>query len=306
MNKDVRESGSDELGILVMYYHDIPNQCVWDRSAKAWNSRRSRVAACKVIGRLANVAPIEGGRFYLFLLLLAQPGACGFENLRTVEGELLPTFQAAATARGLCDSDEHYHAALRDALAVATAGRARRFLAMILICCEVADPFCLWDIFAPELREDFRIRYADVVAEQLALQHLQECLARSGKITADFGFPLPRAFNADAHRTRELRAGRNYDPAHEESEAARMAAFIHDYPEQLYAYLELVRAFDNREAAIFFVDGLGGSNKSFLFEAFLHYARGCGEIAAACAWFGLAATLLPGGRTCHERGLDYL
>ena len=82
------------------------------------------------------------------------------------------------------------------------------------------------------------------------MQHLQECLARSGKITADYGFPLPRAFNADAHRTCELRAERNYDPAHEESEAARVAAFMHDYPEQLYAYLELVRAFDNREAAI--------------------------------------------------------
>ena len=300
LNKNVRDSGSDELGILATYYHDIPSKCVWDRSAKAWKTR-SRIAACKVIGRLANVAPTEGERYYLFLLLLAQPGACGFEHLRTVEGELLPTFQAAATARGLCDSDEHYHAALRDVLAVATAARARRFLAMILTCCEVADPFCLWDAFASELREDFRVRYPDVAAEQLALQHLQECLARSGKTTADYGLPLPRAFNADAHRTRELRAERNYDPAHEESEAARMAALMRDYPEQLHAYLELVRAFDNREAAVFFVDGPGGSGKSFLFEAFLHYARGRGEIAAACAWSGLAATLLPGGRTCHAR-----
>ena len=164
MNKNVRESGSDELGILATYYHDIPNQCVWDRSAKAWKTR-SRVAACKVIGRLANVAPTEGERFYLFLFLLAQPGACGFENLPPVEGELLPTFQAATIARGLCDSDEHYHVALRDVLAVATAARVRRFLAMILICCEVTDPFCLWDSFAPEFREDFRIRYPDVVVE---------------------------------------------------------------------------------------------------------------------------------------------
>ena len=193
-----------------------------------------------------------------------------------MEGELLPTFQAATTARGLCDSDEHYHAALRDVLAVAMAARARRFLAMILICCEVADPFCLWDTFAPEFWGDFRIRYPDVVVEQLALQHLQECLARSGKIIADYGFLLPRAFNADAHRTRELRAERNYDQTHE------VAAFMYDYPEQLYAYLELARAFDNREATIFFVDDPGGSNKSFLFEAFLHYARGRGNCRSLC------------------------
>ena len=74
-----------------------------------------------MIGRLANVAPTEGERYYLFLLLLAQPGARGFENLRTVDGELLPTSQAAATTCGLCDSDEHYHSVLRDVPAVATA-----------------------------------------------------------------------------------------------------------------------------------------------------------------------------------------
>ena len=102
-----------------------------------------------MIGRQPNVAPTEGERYYLFLLLLllAQPGARGFENLRTVDGELLPTFQAAATARGLCDSDEHYHSALQDVLAVATAARAWSFLAMIFTCCEVADPFSLVGCF---------------------------------------------------------------------------------------------------------------------------------------------------------------
>ena len=142
MNKNVRETGSDELGVPATHYHDIPKQCVWGRSTKVWKTR-SRVAACKVIGRLANMTPTEGERFYFFLLLLAQPGACGFENLRTVEDELLPTFQAAATMRGLYDSDEDYHVASRDVLAVATVVRARRFLAMILICCEVADPLLL-------------------------------------------------------------------------------------------------------------------------------------------------------------------
>ena len=120
LNNAVHDSGSDQLGILATPYHDIPSKCVWDRSARAWK-KRSRSAASKMIGRLANVAPTEGERYYLFLLLLAQPGARGFENLRTVDGELLPTSQAAATTCGLCDSDEHYHSVLRDVPAVATA-----------------------------------------------------------------------------------------------------------------------------------------------------------------------------------------
>ena len=76
-----------------------------------------------------------------------------------------------------------------------------------------------------------------------------------------------------------------------------MRRFMEDYPEQLQAYEQLTEAFDDRRAAVFFVDGPGGCGKSFLFEAFLHYVRGHGHMAVACAWSGLAATLLPGGWT---------
>ena len=46
-------------------------------------------------------------------------------------------------------------------------------------------------------------------------------------------------------------------------------------------------------------EALGKEN--FLFQALLHSVRGCGDIAVACSWNGLAASLLPGGRTCHAR-----
>ena len=82
---------------------------------------------------------------------------------------------------------------------------------------------CKWHLF----RQDFRIRCADNVAEQLALLHLQEYLVRSGRTTADYGLPLSRAFDADAYGTCELRAERNYDPGHEESEAARSYGDAH-------------------------------------------------------------------------------
>ena len=41
--------------------------------------------------------------------------------------------------------------------------------------------------------------------------------------------------------------------------------------------------------------------KTFLYEALLHHVRGQNKIALACAWSGIAATLLVGGRTCHSR-----
>ena len=54
-------------------------------------------------------------------------------------------------------------------------------------------------------------------------------------------------------------------------------------------------------SAVFFIDGPGGTGKTFLYEALLHHARGQGHIALATAWSGIAAVLLEGGRTCHSR-----
>ena len=51
----------------------------------------------------------------------------------------------------------------------------------------------------------------------------------------------------------------------------------------------------------FFIDGPGGTGKTFVYTALLHYVRGQGQIALACAWSGIAAVLLEGGRTCHSR-----
>ncbi|KAL7212076.1 hypothetical protein ACSBR2_014860 [Camellia fascicularis] len=53
--------------------------------------------------------------------------------------------------------------------------------------------------------------------------------------------------------------------------------------------------------AIFFVDGPGGIGKTYLYCALLASIRSQGRIAIATTTSGIAATLLPGGRTTHSR-----
>ncbi|XP_028095507.1 ATP-dependent DNA helicase PIF2-like [Camellia sinensis] len=53
--------------------------------------------------------------------------------------------------------------------------------------------------------------------------------------------------------------------------------------------------------AIFFVDDLGGTGKTYLYRALLASVRSQGRIAITTATSGIAATLLPGGRTAHSR-----
>jgi hypothetical protein len=52
---------------------------------------------------------------------------------------------------------------------------------------------------------------------------------------------------------------------------------------------------------LFFIDGPGGTGKTFLQNILLAHVRKQGKVALAVASTGLAATLLEGGRTAHSR-----
>lgn len=70
---------------------------------------------------------------------------------------------------------------------------------------------------------------------------------------------------------------------------------VHD--ERQHAFKDSVHSQDK----MFFVDGLGGTRKTFLYKLLLSHVRSQGKIALAVASSGLAALLLPGGRTAHSR-----
>ncbi|XP_073133319.1 uncharacterized protein [Henckelia pumila] len=57
----------------------------------------------------------------------------------------------------------------------------------------------------------------------------------------------------------------------------------------------------NNRSNLFFIDGPGGTGKTFLYRSILAHLRKNGNIVIAVATFGIAATLLPGGRTAHSR-----
>ena len=60
-------------------------------------------------------------------------------------------------------------------------------------------------------------------------------------------------------------------------------------------------AVEKGESKLFFIDGPGGTGKTFLYKCLLANVRHTGKIIIAVASFGIAATSLPGGRTSHSR-----
>ncbi|XP_075110437.1 uncharacterized protein LOC142181314 [Nicotiana tabacum] len=71
-------------------------------------------------------------------------------------------------------------------------------------------------------------------------------------------------------------------------------------PEQEQAFNTILHSVDCGTDSLFFVDGPGGTGKTYLYRALLENVRSRGMIALATATSGVAASILPGGRTTHS------
>ncbi|XP_019228698.1 PREDICTED: ATP-dependent DNA helicase PIF4-like [Nicotiana attenuata] len=70
---------------------------------------------------------------------------------------------------------------------------------------------------------------------------------------------------------------------------------------QLKAYNVIIDRVFSKNPGAFLIDGPGGTGKTFLYRALLATIRSKGYIALATATSGVAASILPGGRTARSR-----
>ena len=282
-----------------LQYGQIPEHFTWQRQKGIWQYRIQKGPAQRVIGRLYGAQPTEGERFFLYLLLLHVPGAQGFLHLKTFGEKTFDTFREAAVARGLVESDKEYEYALEEAAQCQTPKQMRMLFAHILLNCDISEPARFWEQFRDAVSEDFfhRTKNADD-SYNLALSDLQKVLGRLGKQLEDFGLPCPHSVLRSV-LNKDLERERDYDRAQEQALALEKRSKM--YSGQALAYDTILDHVTNEQHACFYVDGPGGCGKTFLYEALLHHVRGQNKIALACAWSGIAATLLVGGRTCHSR-----
>ena len=71
--------------------------------------------------------------------------------------------------------------------------------------------------------------------------------------------------------------------------------------EQLDIYNRIIKSVENDEGGLFFVHGSGGCGKTFLWKTVITKLRSESKIVLPVASSGIAATLMPGGRTAHSR-----
>lgn len=70
--------------------------------------------------------------------------------------------------------------------------------------------------------------------------------------------------------------------------------------EQRIGFDQIMECVRNKRAQVFFIDGLGGTGKTFLYKALIATVRAEGHIAVATATSGIAASIMSGGHTVHS------
>ncbi|KAF8405103.1 hypothetical protein HHK36_010001 [Tetracentron sinense] len=109
------------------------------RDERQYNKPTSSEVAALIIGDRTKDAEYrdiiacttEGERYYLRMLLHIIRGATNFEDLRTVDCIIYPTFKAACSALGLLEDDTEWHESLNEASLWAT-GRQLRDMFFVL------------------------------------------------------------------------------------------------------------------------------------------------------------------------------
>ena len=275
-------------------YKDFPGSFTWQKRKKYWKPRVERFQ----IGRIVSANPAEGERYYLRVLLNHVTGKTSFEDLLTVDGMLCGSFREAAERLGLIEADNTLDDCLTEAEQWAMPCSLRRLFATILVHCEPGDVRGLWDRHLEPMSDDYRRSHTSPnEVEQMVLLDIRGMLQSMGKDIVDFALPsIDDAFDPTGGEAREVIEESTVEFDVNDTKLASSLNL-----EQRVAYDEILAAVERGDGGVFFVDGPGGTGKTFLYRALLAKVRSEGNIAIATATSGVAASIMPGGRTAHSR-----
>ncbi|XP_073046401.1 uncharacterized protein [Primulina eburnea] len=276
-------------------YREFPQFYTWIKSGKKWIRRRSNN---KVVGRVYVVSSSEGERFYLRILLNHVRGPTSFEDLMTVNGVTYSTFKESAQMRGLLRQDDYVIQCLQEARSVRMSSSLRRLFVSILVFCQPTTVRELWDEFHPSMCEDYgrEISSSNFIINKLLVE-IRRLLHQYKMNLDDFDLPsISAEFLEDAPLPRIIEDDLSYHISDDDLRSIeRLNA------QQRIAFDTIIESITHNQSKLFFIDGPGGTGKTFLYRSMLAHLRKMGKIIIAVATSGIAATLLPGGRTAHSR-----
>ncbi len=239
-------------------------------------------------------------------MLTKVKGAVSFEALHTINGVVHDTFKSACTALGLYDSDDEWNACLEEAVGMRTCAQLWSLFVTILAFGIPCEPCMLWDKYKEHIYDDCKVALqrrsiVEPSIEQIeswALHSLRDALAKFNKTFEDFGLPTPSIPFDRLETNRLFKVERDYNVKVLQAEVVMAIESLNDG--QRATYNGVIDAYAAHHAKVIFIDGPGGTGKTYIENLILNDVRLRGDIALAIASSGIAALLLSGGRTAHS------
>jgi hypothetical protein len=160
----------------------------------------------------------------------------------------------------------------------------------------------LWDKYKEHIFDDCKVAsqrrgIVESSIEQIeswALHSLRDALAKFNKTLEEFGLPAPSVAFDRLETNRLLEVERDYNVEVLQAKVAMAIESLNDG--QCVAYDGVIDAYAAHHARVIFINGPGGTGKTYIENLILNVVHLCGDIAPA----GIAALLLSGGRTAHS------
>ena len=259
-----------------------------------------------MLGRIPviNLNPQQSELYFLRMLLHHKPGPTSFAHLRTVNNEVLPTFQATCLKLGFLHDDNEVDMIMEEAASVKFGPQLRQAFATVLIWSHPSDPLEFWKRHGDVLCEDLMRRDGvnepnDQIVNEVLFE-LQEHLSRNGfDMTSHFNLPQPYISFVSHLPSQELREETEYNTDALVQMVNGNVSLLNT--EQLQVYNAVLDSVSNARGPMIALNAAGGTGKTFLLATLLAAVRADNKIALATATSGIAATLLPNGRTLHSR-----
>ena len=264
-------------------YTQIPYHYVFNKGTCKWKSRKQ--GENKIIPRMYSVSPRDIERFHLRLLLLHVPGAISFEDLRTVNGEVFETFQEAADKHNLLANDNEWMRCLDEAAGVDMPSQLRQTFALICAFNKPENPVQLYQQFENVLIEDFERLHSREISIKKCLQDIEMTLRLHGLSCTALGLPDPGPIVNYTHQVNIVE---------EQAEAEDRINSLNHMQQTIFQ--RVIDAIDHKEPKFLFLDGPGGSGKTYLYSTLMSFIRGRGQTVLPFATTGIAADLLTQGR----------
>lgn len=214
----------------------------------------------------------------------------------------------------MLEDDSEWRECLQEAAQTQSGSQLRSLFAVILLNCEPSTPLELWEIFRNQICDDLKHKIQherhippEVNAVSPTEEHiwdfglflLERILSKAGKALTDFGLPTWTLQWVPPDTNPLILEQRDYDSAAQLQLA--QSAIVTMNPDQLAAYNRVTNSVTNDLGEIFFLNGPGGTGKTFVYRAIANFIRGQEKIVLCVASSGIAALLLDGGTTAHSR-----